>query len=252
MVARPLGLFVDVDGTIAEIAPTPQDARVTSASRQALERLSQTLDAVVVLTGRPAEEAHRMVGVDGLAYIGNHGLELWEGGQVRVWKRAEPYTPVIKALVERLRPWLQLPGVFLEEKGIALAIHYRGSSDPSSALRGIRRILEEAEVVHRFDVQEGRRVVEVRPPLTMNKGVALREFILQRELQGALVLGDDRADVEGFKALRTLRRQERIQGLCGAVVSGEAPPELIQEADFTLSGVGEVEWFLKWLASSGT
>ena len=249
---KPFGLFTDIDGTISEIAPTSEKAVVGSATRHTLARLAQLLDVVVVLSGRLARDAQRMVGLDELLYVGNHGLELLEGGQVRVWKAAQPFVSPMELLAARLRPWLDLPGVVLEEKGVTLAIHYRASSDPQKARLGIRRILEEAEVLDWFRVTEGKRVVEVKPPVCVDKGVALRQLIEDRNLRGAFVLGDDRTDVDAFLALGELRQRGVVQGAAVAVVSGDSPPELVQAADFTLQGVAEVERWLGWLAGTVT
>lgn len=72
---RPLGLITDIDGTISPIAPSPLEARVSPACRRHLAALAKKLELVAVISGRPAVEARDMVGVEGIVYVGNHGLE---------------------------------------------------------------------------------------------------------------------------------------------------------------------------------
>src|SRR5690349_4258124 len=79
-----IGLITDIDGTISPIAPTPEEAYVTEAARQSLQILSQNMTLVAALTGRSAEYAHTMVGLDSLLYIGIHGLERWQNGRYTI------------------------------------------------------------------------------------------------------------------------------------------------------------------------
>ena len=79
----PFGLITDVDGTISEIAPFPEEARVSPVCREQLATLTKRLELVAAISGRPVSEVREMIGVEEIVYIGNHGLERWEDGAVK-------------------------------------------------------------------------------------------------------------------------------------------------------------------------
>lgn len=247
----PVGLFTDIDGTIAALAPRPDLAHVDRRARDTLARLAGTLAAVVVLTGRPAAEAQRMVGVDGLIYIGNHGLERLEGGRLARPAASEMATDALAAISPRLEEALRdQPGILLEPKGPLLGIHYRNAPDPAAARA---RILAACAALApgSLRVAEGKQVVELQPAVAFDKGLALRAIAAERGLRGMVVLGDDRTDLEAFAAARALREA----GGCRALLVGVAGPEPLAEiaaaADYLLPDVHEVVKFLAWLADSG-
>ena len=91
LVVSPFGLITDIDGTISEIAPVPQEAQVSPVCRGSLVILTEQLELVAAISGRPAVEAREMIGIDGMVYIGNHGLERWEGGVVKIVEGLERY-----------------------------------------------------------------------------------------------------------------------------------------------------------------
>src|SRR5262249_26242674 len=127
----PAGLLTDVDGTISRLAPTPAAAVVDVRMRDSLGRLARVLRVVAVISGRGALDAQRMVGGDGLVYVGNHGLERLDRGALRWDPAAEPFRPALARTVRALRQALadQL-GVIVEDKGATASVHYRLSPDP--------------------------------------------------------------------------------------------------------------------------
>lgn len=88
---QPRGIVTDVDGTISEIAPSPDAALASAAMKQHLHTLTKHLDLVGAISGRSGEDVRRLVGVDGLVYYGNHGLEWWADGRGRFSQGVEPY-----------------------------------------------------------------------------------------------------------------------------------------------------------------
>lgn len=250
LAAPPVALFTDVDGTIAPLAPRPELARVDPQARAALARLARTLAAVVVLTGRPAGEAQRMVGVDGALYVGNHGLERLEGDRLARPAGAEAAMQTLAALRPRIAEALRdTPGILLEAKGPLLGIHYRNAPDPAAARA---RILDACAALAPADlrVAEGKLVVELQPAGAGDKGAALRAIVAERGLRSLVVLGDDRTDLAAFAAARTLR----AAGRCGALLVGVAGPEplaaLAAAADHVLPDVDAAVSFLAWLAGA--
>lgn len=244
---RPMGLFVDVDGTIAPIAPTPEQASVSPAVRGALAVLSREI-SVVVLTGRDTAAARRVVGVAEIAYAGNHGMEWWEDGTATVEPLAEPYVGRIHRLALHLGSALAgEPGVLLEDKGPSLAVHYRLAADPAAVRERVLAVLGGPDGAGGLPVREGKMLIEVLPPVAVNKGTAVARTVERRHLASVLVLGDDTTDVDAFEAVRELRAAGAVEALAVAV-SEDAPERLLAAADYRLADPAAVETLLTWLA----
>jgi trehalose 6-phosphate phosphatase len=255
LAARPRGLFFDIDGTLSAIAPTPESATLLPDVAELLEQLRTRFDVVALVSGRAADDARRMVGLPGVLYIGNHGLERIEGdaATVQVLPEAEPYVEAVNTTLDDLDATLaaRFPGVHIERKGVTGSIHVRNAPDPDAAEESIARSLTTIAVPRGLLVTRGRRIVEVRPPVAVDKGVAVAGVIRERGLRGALYLGDDRTDLDAFRALRQLADEGVCQTVAVAVLSPEAPPELAAAADITLPDISYVPGLLRWLLSQG-
>jgi trehalose 6-phosphate phosphatase len=240
---RPLGLLSDIDGTLSPIVPRPEDATVPDGVRTLLHRLAAKGVKVALITGRSLDMARQMVGLDDVAYAADHGLTLWMEGRKETAPGLAEYEALARQAEDDLRPLTEaMPGVQLENKGALLAVHYRRAEDPG-AREAILKALSRSEAAQRFRAQEGRMVVELRPPLRADKGTAAEMLVDRLGLQATVCLGDDVTDIDMFAALRRLR----AQGLAGAAVvvaSGEAAPEVQQAADYTVDGPEGVEWLL--------
>ena len=248
---RPMGLFVDIDGTIAPIVPTPEQATVSPAVRRALAALSGGL-SVVVLTGRDTASARRVVGVEAIAYAGNHGMEWWEDGTATVDPLAEPYVGRIHRIAVHLGSALAgEPGVLLEDKGPSLAIHYRLAADPAAVRERVLAVLGGPDGAGDLPVREGKMLIEVLPPVAVNKGTAIARTLERRRLASVLVLGDDTTDVDAFEAVRELRAAGAVEALAVAV-SEDAPERLLAAADYRLADPAAVETLLTWLVGEVT
>ena len=251
LAARPRGLFFDIDGTLSAIAPTPESATLLPDVAELLEQLRTRFDVVALVSGRAADDARRMVGLPGVLYIGNHGLERIEGdaATVQVLPEAEPYVEAVNTTLDDLDATLaaRFPGVHIERKGVTGSIHVRNAPDPDAAEESIARSLTTIAVPRGLLVTRGRRIVEVRPPVAVDKGVAVAGVIRERGLRGALYLGDDRTDLDAFRALRQLAGEGVCQTVAVAVLSPEAPPELAAAADITLPDITFVPGLLRWL-----
>ncbi|MBI4300552.1 MAG: trehalose-phosphatase [Chloroflexi bacterium] len=243
----PLGLVTDIDGTISEIAPTPQEARVSPSIRRKLARLASHLAVVAAVSGRTAEQARQMVGADGLLYVGNHGLEYLSGGELELTAEARPYLPAIASALEALKRRLNVEGLLFEEKLATAAIHYRAAADPSAARAAILEALRRLPQAKELAIAEGKMVVELRPPVPVDKGTALRDIVKRYGLAGLFYVGDDRTDLDAFLALAELRRTGACQGISIAVAGAETPSQVVEAADYRVSSVADVEGFLSWL-----
>lgn len=232
-------ILTDVDGTIAPIVLEPGDAAVPERTRDLLRSLAERYALVGCLSGRRALDAKRVVGLDQLAYSGNHGFELLLPGEDEV--RADPSLNGHEAdaprFVESLdRAELQRAGIRIEDKGAIVALHWRGSPNEGAAESLAHEIASEAEwqglIPHR-----GRKVLEIRPNVAVNKGIAVAALNAVRPVDFALYAGDDRTDVDAFTALRTLLEDSALRAAaCIAVASDESPPEVSREADLTVAG----------------
>ena len=246
----PFGLITDIDGTISQTAPTPQEARVSPLCRQYLSALCNQLALVAAISGRPAAEAKNMINIDGMVYIGNHGLERWSEGHSEFSKDIQDYSKVIKAAIEELTPLLSMRGVSIENKGVTASIHYRLCHDPQSAERHILATIENSPRARSLRTIQERMAIDLLPPVKVNKGTATLDLIQEYNLQGGAYLGDDLTDIDAFRAIHTACRDLDFQGFAIGITSQEMPEKLAEEADFTLNGVNDVERFLKWMSQT--
>ena len=247
----PFGLITDVDGTISPTAPTPRQARVSPLCHHYLSVLCQQLALVAAISGRPAEELKNMVNIDGMVYIGNHGLERWINDHSEFPKDARDYLGVIEAVIEKLTPLLSIEGLIIDNKGITATIHHRLSPDHESARRAILAAIEnipQAKSLH--IMQESKYAINLLPPLKVDKGTAVLNLTQEYKLRGGIYLGDDITDFDAFRAMRNATRDLDFQGLAIGITGPEMPAELTAEVDFTLDGVPDVERLLKWMSDT--
>jgi trehalose-phosphatase len=206
----PFLLVLDVDGTLAPIAPRPEFASVSSDTREVLAELAATPGVyVVVISGRSADDARRLVDVAGAWVIGNHGIEVAAPGEPPTVRDAvAAYAdPIAEAARRATQIADSLPGVVLENKRWTLSVHYRlahQSVIPSLSAR-IADVAKDLGLA----LTGGKEVFELRPPVEIDKGTAA--IMLAEEL-GALAdaasifcAGDDRTDEDMFRALRARR-----------------------------------------------
>jgi trehalose 6-phosphate phosphatase len=246
----PFGLITDVDGTLSEIAPTPQEARVSPLCRRYLEVLCNHLALVAAISGRPVEQVRDMIGVRRMVYVGNHGLERWTGNHTELPNNTRDYLGVVKSVIKELTPLRSMVGVSIENKGPTITIHYRLSSEPQVVEREILDSVKTLAQAKDLRVIMGKMAINLLPPVEIDKGSATLDLMKEYSLQGGLYLGDDLTDLDAFRALHTAGRDLNFHGLAIGILSPEMPEELVRETDFTLNGVRDVGRFLKWLSQN--
>jgi trehalose 6-phosphate phosphatase len=232
-------ILSDVDGTIAPIVPSPDQAGVPEGTRELLRTLAQRYALVACLSGRRAVDARRVVGLDELAYSGNHGMELLLPGE----KEPHPdpsldgHDEDASRFVAALdRAELERTGLRVEDKGAIVALHWRGAENEGAAESLAHEIASEAEW-QGLAPHHGRKVLEIRPDVAINKGIAVAALIPARPVEAALYAGDDRTDLDAFAALRTLHEDGVLSAIaCVAIASEESPPEVSGSADLTVPG----------------
>jgi trehalose 6-phosphate phosphatase len=239
--ARPgaSAILCDIDGTLAPIAQRAQDAAVSDAARDALRALAGPYAIVGCVSGRPAEDARELVGLDELTYIGNHGFERLTPNA----RRAE-HDPVLaghegaaSSFVDNLNAdELAAVGLRVEDKGPIRALHWRGAADEDAAEQVAREIATEA-VGRNLVPHWGRKVLEIRPAVQLDKGTAIAELLAELRVANALYGGDDRTDIDAFRRLRDLRAAGELDSaVCVGIASDEGPRELAEEADVIVPG----------------
>lgn len=240
--ASPLALLLDIDGTLAPIASTPALAQVPASTRFVLERLVQLPGVVIALvSGRAADDAARLAAVRGAWVIGNHGYELMApDGTIDVWPAAAEFEASMAEAARLLTPIEMIDGALLENKRWTLSVHYRnvqyGFADLEHRVRGVAADLG-------LRVTDGKKVIEVRPPIDVDKGTAVLTFALRHEALtrgAALYAGDDRTDEDAFRALRPTGR--------AITVRVDDDDSVETGAEFTLPSPTELHDLLGWLA----
>jgi trehalose-phosphatase len=223
------GLFLDFDGVLAPIVERPEDAAPPTETRAELERLVGRYLLVAVVSGRATDDVRARVGVKGVVCVGSHGLELTP--QADRWRQA------VTAFAASA-PW---PREETEVKGLAVAFHFRSREDEQEAVRELDQIAE-AAACQGLRARYGRKVLEVLPPVSSNKGTAVRRLLDEHGLRRALAAGDDTTDLDSFAALDGLEVALRV-----AVASSEAPSALVEAADLVLESTDEFVALLRRL-----
>lgn len=219
-------IFLDVDGVLAPIVERPEDSRVPDETREEVRRLAGKYALVACVSGRTGSDARRIVGLDELTYVGEHGLELVP--EADAWRGA-------------MRGFADTVDWPVENKGLTLSFHYRGVADEEAAEEFLLDIAERARdagLRPRF----GRKVLEVRPPLDASKGTAVRTLLDQRGLRRAFYAGDDATDLDAFHVLGQLDVGVRV-----GVASPESPRGISELADVVVRTPAELLDLLRTL-----
>jgi trehalose 6-phosphate phosphatase len=221
-------IVLDVDGTLAPIVPRPELAAVPDETRAALERLVERYLLVACVSGRAGADARRLVGVEGIDYVGNHGLEL------------DPRAAELAGEIRRFRDAVGLP---VEDKTLSLSYHYREAADEASARAELEAVAVKAQAAG-LDARWGRKVLEIRPPVPADKGTAVKALLERSGARRGLYAGDDTTDLDAFAGLVTAGLDHAVRV---AVTSEEGPVELAEAADVVVAGPGELAGLLRLL-----
>jgi trehalose 6-phosphate phosphatase len=257
--ADDLVVGLDFDGTLAPIVEDPQHAHIHPDAPQVLVELAAQVRAVAVITGRPARQVLALGGLDGvgeaigesgreLFVLGQYGNERWTSTDRRVISPKPPRG--LASFMGELPRLLRRGGAeeaWVEEKGLAVAVHTRRLEDPPAAFERLLPVLREAARSHDLEVEPGRNVIEVRAP-GMHKGAAVHALAEELGARAVAFFGDDLGDVEAFKAVEELRGQ----GLPGLLVcsASEEQPALIARADVVVDGPGGVLALMRELTAA--
>jgi trehalose 6-phosphate phosphatase len=243
-------ILLDIDGTLAPIVELASDACVPERTRQLVAEVAKRYGVVACVSGRRASEARAMVSVGTISYLGSHGAELLRAGwtqpvldeKIAHWARRiqEFGRELDTADLRRLR-------VRIEDKVLIVAFHWRGAPDEDAARAAIDSIAARAESAG-LRTHWGRKVLEVRPPVRLDKGAGISTFLAEEDVDSALYVGDDRTDLDAFRALAELADDGRLERVLRVGVhSDEGPDEISSETDLVVEGTGGVRDLLSML-----
>lgn len=244
-----LSLFLDYDGTLVPFADHPSGARLSPAMKRLLQRLAgQPGVWVALVSGRALADLKRMVGLAGLCYVGNHGLEL-QGPMLRyVNPVARATRPLLARLGRRLTQALaSIPGAWVEDKGLTLSVHYRrvAAGERLRVKHVFYQVVRPFQEQRRIRVTAGKDVFELRPPVRWTKGTML-SWLLTRQIALAgsssvlpVYLGDDVTDEDAFKVLRD-------RGITVAV----GPSTLLTQARYHVESPEDVQRLLQLILAA--
>ena len=242
-----LGLMVDFDGTLAPIAPTPDEAVISPAALDALRRVAPAIEMVCVISGRALANLTARVDLPGATFVGNHGAEYLDG-HLRVEPGVADYRETVAGVLEHLRSRVDDPAFVWQSKSLGASVHFRRARNPKDAARRLEAALADAPDADRLESFWGKMVLELVAPLGLDKGHAVRKLVRERRLDSVLFIGDDTTDAAGMRAVRELRQAGILRGAAVAVLHDDTPEAVLLAADYTLPGVPGVERFLTWLA----
>jgi trehalose 6-phosphate phosphatase len=249
LAGTPRLILLDVDGTLAPIAPTPSDAAVPDETRRIVAELALQPDVhVAIVTGRAAADAMRMVGVDGVWFVGNHGFEIvTPTGEFVVDDRVGPYLERMTQAATRLSPLGDaVRGVIVEDKRFTMSIHYRLVD--RAAVQEVRHSVESVAKDLGLRTVDGKEILELRPPVAVDKGTAVVSLAgslgALETTASVLYAGDDVTDEDAFRALRRIApRSVTIRvGADGGVATA---------AEYSLKDTKATREFLEWLLMKG-
>ena len=238
---KSLALFLDFDGTLSPIAPTPEQAAFPNENKTLLKELSQIKKyKLAVVSGRALKDLKNKVGIKGIVYIGNHGWEI-EGPDIRFQSLLPQFTQqsfehIKQELTRQLTP---IKGVLIEDKGLTVALHYRlvANKKVSKVQRIFSQICEPYRRREEIKIGTGKKVIEIQPLASWNKGHAV-SWLLKKYQGGGnqtvipVYIGDDATDENAFAILKD-------KGLTVGV------GQYSSQAQYYLDDTRDVTWFLE-------
>jgi trehalose 6-phosphate phosphatase len=243
-------ILLDIDGTLAPIVENAADAHVPETTRQLLIGVARRFGRVACVSGRQASQARAMVSIGTISYIGSHGAELLRAG----WTEAR-LDPKVEHWARRIHEFgrqadtadVRRRRVRMEDKGPIIAFHWRGAPDEEEARAIVDALAAKAKEAG-LHTHWGRKVLEVRPPVPIDKGAGIRSFLTGTDIDAALYVGDDVTDVDAFRTLEELVGDGTLShAVKVGVRSDEGPEAVTTQADVVVDGTDGVKQLLATL-----
>jgi trehalose 6-phosphate phosphatase len=243
-------ILLDVDGTLAPIVEQPDDAHMPETTRRPLIEIARRYGVVACVSGRRASDARRIVSLGSIAYLGSHGSEVLRPGSIAAELDTElqGWARRVQAFArEQFTEPLRRLRVRLEDKEAIAALHWRGAPDEDGAQAAVEEVARAAEAAG-FNTHWGRKVLEIRPPVRIDKGQGVVNLLRGTPLAAAIYVGDDMTDLDAFRGLTELVEAGTLAtAVRVGVRSGEQPSALAQEADHMVDGTDGVRDLLRAL-----
>lgn len=245
--ADTVGLFLDFDGTIANIQSSPIERETSCNALKLIKNLSSKLGLLSILSGRRSKDIYQRILLDRLIYIGNHGGEYIENGQLYMSPNSVSQKCKIDKLFDKLRTVADSKGVMWENKDLSGSVHFREANNPSLTRKKLSGALKSTNT-NGLETYWGKMVLEVRSPANPNKGNAIEEFTKKYDLKHVLFLGDDMTDLDGMMAIHKIRKSSTVQTFGTVVLDQNTPEKLLESGDYIINGVDQVEELLLSMA----
>lgn len=199
-----VGLVMDFDGVLSEIVEDPESSRLLPGTDVILARLATRLPVVALLSGRPVHFLADRATIPGVELYGSYGLEHLDGGRIDVLPEARQWTDAVQQATAFLHGELDgVEGIHVEDKPLAVAVHWRRAPDRDAAWNTIAPLVRTVVQTHGLRREPGKFVEELRMPLDQDKGTALRRIIAANGLRSVAYAGDDLGDLPAFDVALT-------------------------------------------------
>ncbi|EMA39066.1 trehalose-phosphatase [Halococcus hamelinensis] len=192
----------DFDGTLAGIETDPDAPAIGTANRDALETLRDHPGVrVAVISGRELDDLRERVGIAGVDYAGNHGLELYQGEETSVHPEAAERERDLERIVEMVEDDLAGTDCFVENKTVSATIHYRNDPERKEAVHDAVETAVERVAPDGFEISTGKEIIELTPAVAWDKGRVVSQLMEDYPDSLAVYIGDDTTDEAAFRAL---------------------------------------------------
>jgi trehalose 6-phosphate phosphatase len=226
--------------------PAPEQAAATPQVVALLSELSQCLQRIVIISGRDTDFLASRLPLPHAVFIGNHGLEERSGGASHVVAEAQPYLERLRRAADAVTalPQARAPGIIIERKQAAISVHFRQAADPSASAAALHAAMQEIALQEQLQLQPGRLVWELRPPIAIDKGEVLDRLAADMQPAAIVYAGDDRTDAQAFSALK---RMTDVRTVAVGVRSQEVLDDVFVDCDLMVDGVPGVTQLLRQL-----
>lgn len=223
-------IFFDYDGTLTPIVSTPEEAKIPQTVKNLIKKLLNIPKVnVAIVSGRSLANIKRMVGLNGILYVGNHGLEIDGKGFKLAASSVKEVFHALKLIMKHI------DGAIIEDKDVTFSVHTRlvRPRERTFIRKEFKKITAPYIQSKKIRISHGKEVLEVRPNLDWNKGDAVK-YLLGKKNALPIYLGDDITDIDAFSA---------IKGKGISIYVGS--PKRKIPADYFLRGPEEVKIFIK-------
>jgi trehalose-phosphatase len=242
--SKKIFFFLDYDGTLTDIVPHPDDACLSEEMKTTLTLLKRSPKvSLAMVSGRSLRDIRNRVGLKGIYYVGNHGMEIFDPQSGIRQLLPKSVIRGLEVISDRLNfEFKGIEGILVENKKYTLSIHYR-NVDPRWTPSIQMRLHQEIRVsVIPLQLCRGKKVFEIRPKSEVDKGTAVLSLLGKEKNSGILpiYIGDDRTDEDAF---RSLKRK-------GITVLVGRPHPVASLAQYSVGGPSEVHQFLQMIQDS--